>query len=308
LKRQRWALALFVLVAATGCSSVKFGYNRLDWIVSWQLGRFVDLDRQQKELVTERLRVAWDWHRGTQLALYARDLRELAARVDRPLDAAEVERWLARSQEHADRTLRELVPDIARVLGTFGDAQVRELLENMAERRAERAGESAGLTDGELRERAQARMLKGLKRWIGAATRDQQRRIADWSGERRYAGATWQQYEEAWAAAFADALKQRSAPEFGPRLAALFDDARVPSAEEMERLQQHNRRAWVGLMADLSASLTDAQRRRMRDRIGDLAADFEALSAQARPAPAPAAAGGISEYPASSFSGESSWR
>jgi hypothetical protein len=58
LKRQRWALALFVLVAATGCSSVKFGYNRLDWIVSWQLGRFVDLDRQQKELVTERLRVA----------------------------------------------------------------------------------------------------------------------------------------------------------------------------------------------------------------------------------------------------------
>jgi adenosylcobinamide-phosphate synthase len=55
-------------------------------------------------------------------------------------------------------------------------------------------------------------------------------------------------------------------------------------------------------------SIGEAFRGMRRDRIGDLAADFEALSAQARPAPAPAAAGGISEYPASSFSGESSWR
>jgi hypothetical protein len=308
LKHQRRLLALFVLVAVTGCSSVKLGYNRLDWLVSWQLNRFVDLDRQQKEVVAERLRVAWDWHRGTQLTLYARDLRELAARAERPLDAAEVERWLAVSQEHASRTLREVVPDIARVLGTFSDAQVRELLRNMAERRAERAGESAELTAAELRERAGKQMLKNLKRWMGPATREQRQRVEQWSNERLYAGTVWQQYEEAWAAAFSDVLLHRDAPDFGQRLAVLFDDARAPYAEDMERLQQHNRKAWVGLMADLSASLADKQRRHLRDRLDDLAADLEALAAQARRAPAPAAAGGTSGYPASSFSGESSWR
>ncbi|MGH8482319.1 MAG: DUF6279 family lipoprotein [Nevskiaceae bacterium] len=283
---------LLALAAVAGCSSVKFGYNRLDWIVSWQLGRFVDLDRQQKRLVAERLGVAWHWHRSTQLTLYVHDLRELAGQVDRPLDAEQVERYLKLSQEHAGRTLRELVPDVARVLGTFSDAQAGELLENMADRRAERAEESAGLTTEELREKAQEQMLKGFKRWIGPATRDQQRRVRDWAHERQYAGTIWQQYEEAWAAAFTEVLGQRGTPEFEARLAALFDDAQVPYAEEMQRVQQHNRQAWIGLMADLSASLDGAQRRRLRDRLADLAGDLEELAAQASRAAAPAAAGG----------------
>ena len=272
---------LLALAAAAGCSSVKFGYNRLDWLVSWQIGKFVDLDREQEKLVAERLGEVWRWHRGTQLALYVRDLRELAERSAQPLDATQVERYLDLSQEHATRTLREVVPDFARVLGTFSDAQVRELLDNMAERRAERAAETAGLTAEQLRERAREQMLKGLKRWVGPATRDQQRRIVDWSNERQYAGTVWQQYEDAWAAAFTEVLAQRGAPEFEQRLAALFDDARVPYAEDMERLQQHNRKAWIGLMADLSASLTPEQRRHLRQRLLDLARDFEELSAGA---------------------------
>lgn len=285
---------LLALAAVAGCSSVKFGYNRLDWIVSWQLGRFVDLDREQKDLVAERLREVWNWHRGTQLTLYVRDLRELAAQLDKPLDAAQVEGYLDLSQEHATRAMRELVPDIARVLGTFSDAQVRELLQNMAERRAERAEESAGLTAEQLREKAQEQMFKGLKRWIGTANRDQRRRIVDWSNERQYAGTIWQQYEEAWAAAFTDVLMQRGAPDFGQQLAGMFDEARVPYTEEMERVQQHNRKAWIGLMADLSASLTPEQRRRLRQRVQDLASDFEELAAQPpRAARAAAAARGM---------------
>jgi hypothetical protein len=272
---------LLALAAMAGCSSVKFGYNRLDWLVSWQIGKFVDLDREQKDLVAERLGAVWRWHRGTQLALYVRDLRELAGALEKPLDAEQVERYLNASQEHATRTMREIVPDAARVLGTFSDAQVRELLDNMAERRAERADETAGLTAEQLREKAQEQMFKGLKRWVGPATRDQQRRIVDWSNERQYAGTIWQQYEEAWAAAFTEVLLQRGAPDFERQLGAMFDEARVPYTEEMERVQQHNRKAWIGLMADLSASLSAEQRKRLRARLTGLADDFDDLASQA---------------------------
>lgn len=259
--------------------------------MSWQIGKFVDLDREQEALVAERLRDVWHWHRSTQLGLYARDLRDLAGRIERPLDAAQVEGYLNLSQEHAGRAMRELVPDIARVLGTFTDAQVRELLDTMAGRRAERAQESAGLTAEELREKAREQMLKALKRWVGPATSDQKRRIVDWSNERQYAGTIWQQYEDAWAAAFAEVLMQRGAPDFEQRLAALFDDARVPYADEMQRVQEHNRKAWVGLMADLSASLTAEQRQRLRRRIVELATDLEELAAQARPHAEPCCTG-----------------
>jgi hypothetical protein len=281
LTRSRWAAVALALVTVAGCSSIKFGYNRLDWLVSWQIGKFVDLDREQKDLVEARIGEVWRWHRGTQLKLYVQDLRELAAALEKPLDAAQVRRYLETSQQHATRTMREIVPDAARVLSTFSDAQVAELLDTMAERRAERAEESAELTAEELREQARAQMLKGLKRWIGPATRDQQRRILDWSHERQYAGSVWQQYEDAWATAFAEVLRARGTPEFEQQLGGMFDEARVPYSEEMERVAQHNRQAWIGLMADLSASLTPEQREHLRGRLQDLASDFDELAAQA---------------------------
>jgi hypothetical protein len=285
------AVVACALLAVAGCSGLKFGYNRLDWIASWQLGRFVDLDPEQEKLFGQRFKAFWSWHRTTQLSLYVKDLRELAGRVDRPLAAAEVEQYLQLSQDHAGRVLQEIVPDTARVLQTFDDDQVEELLANMAERRTERAEESAGLTAEEVREQAQKEMVKSLKRWIGPLSREQERRIRDWSSERQYAGTVWQQYQEAWAAAFTQTLAHRREPDFPQRLSALFDNARVPYSEDMEKVQQHNRRAWIGLMADLSASLDARQRAHLRARLDHLAADLEELAAQAKPASPKGAAG-----------------
>lgn len=275
------------MLAVAGCSGLKFGYNRLDWIASWQLGRFVDLEPEQKELFGERFKVFWQWHRSTQLSLYVRDLRELAARVDQPLTAAQVERYLDQSQDHAGRALQEIVPDTARVLQTFDDDQVRDLLANMAERRGERAKESAGLTAEEIREEAQDQMARNLKRWVGSLTREQERRIRDWSSERQYAGTVWHQYQEAWASAFTETLAHRRDPDFQQRLSVLFDNARVPYSEELEKVQQHNRASWIGLMADLSASLDARQRTHLRQRLTELAGDLEELAAQSPRAAAP---------------------
>jgi len=280
-----------LLLAVAGCSGLKFGYNRLDWIASWQLGRFVELDPEQKKLFGERFQAFWQWHRSTQLALYVRDLRELATLVEEPLGPAQVEQYLRLSQDHAGRALQEIVPDTVRVLRTFDDAQVKDLLANMAERRQERAEESAGLTAEELREEAEEQMARNIRRWVGPLTREQERRIRDWSTERQYAGTVWHQYQEAWASAFTETLAHRQAPDFEQRLSALFDNARVPYSEEMEQVQQHNRKVWIGLMADLSASLDRRQREHFRKRLTELAADLEELAAQSRRAASAAGPG-----------------
>lgn len=279
-------------MAIAGCASIKFGYNRLDWIAGWQLGRFVDLDPEQEKLFDERFRVFWHWHRTTQLTLYVRDLRELAALVDQPLAADQVERYLKLSQDHAGRALQEIVPDTARVLQTFDDDQVKELLANMAEKRRDRAEESADMTAEELREEAEAQMVRSLKRWIGAPTRDQERRIRDWAHERQYAGSVWHQYQEAWASAFTETLAHRRDPDFQQRLSVLFDHGRVPYSDEMEKVQEHNRRLWIGLMADLSASLDARQRKHLRQKLTELAGDLDELAKQSQRAATPAPAAG----------------
>lgn len=279
-----WLPALAVLA---GCSALKLTYNRLDWVAAWQIGRFVDLEPAQKTLFDERFDEFWRWHRGTQLGLYVRDLRQLADDAAAPLMAAKVEDYLERAKAHAARALRELAPDTARILRTLDDEQVAEFLDTLAERRREEAAETAGLTGEQLMALAEEQMARSLKRWVGPLTREQKARIRDWSRERQYAGTVGQQYREAWAAAFSEALAHRREADFEQRLIRLFGESRVPYADEMARVQAHNRSLWIGLMADVSAMLTPKQRGHFRDELLGLAADLDELAARSRHAALP---------------------
>lgn len=273
-------LAPLAVLLLAGCAGFKLSYNHLDFIAGWQVNRFVDLEPTQKRLFDDRFDDFWRWHRGTQLELYAADLRELIPAVERPLTAAQVQVYLERSREHLGRAMREAVPDTARLLQTLDDAQAAELVENLAERRRERAEEERDLDENELRERAAGQMEDNLERWIGSLSRDQLKRVDRWAAERRYAGTIWAQYQEAWAAAFAQVLVHRHEPDFPKRLGELFREPRLPGRAEMQALQDHNRGLWVALLADLSGTLTERQRRHLRERLATVADDLDELSRQ----------------------------
>jgi hypothetical protein len=180
------------------------------------------------------------------------------------------------------------VPESVPVLRSLDDGQVQDLLERLATRRRAQAEETAGKSAEDLRQDQARRMEKALDRWTGTVTREQRARIARWAEQRAYAGATWQQYQAAWAEAFAAALARRTEPGFELRLAELLaEDGRIPYAADMAKVRSHNRQAWVEAMADLSATLTPAQRRHLRDRLRELADDLEELAGQVRAARAP---------------------
>jgi truncated hemoglobin YjbI len=278
LKPLRGLLLLCALATTSACSTLKFTYNRLDWVATWQLAHFVELDPQQRQLFDERFDAFWRWHRGTQLALYVADLRGLAAGLAQSLAPEQVEQYLRMAQGHVDRAVDEVLPDTARLLRGFDDRQVGSLLAEMAERRAERAEDEAGLDEAERRARAEKRMVRSLKRWVGALTREQERRVHEWSGRRQESAPLWLEYEAAWAAAFAEVLARRHEPDFQARLAALFEEPALPQRARVDEVERHNRAAWVALMADLSARLEPRQRERLQRRIHDLADDLEALT------------------------------
>jgi hypothetical protein len=274
-------LAAAALVVAGACSAIKLTYNNLDWIALWQVGRFVDLDPPQKALFDERFGEFLSWHRSTQLQLYVHDIRELAARVDKPLTAPQVEDYFTRSREHLARALREAVPDTAKVLRTLDDEQAAELVANLRKKRDDRRKESAEMSQEEIREMAVDDTVKYLKRWIGPLTRDEKARVRKWADERQYAGTLWYQYQEAWGSAFTEVLTHRHDDGFEARLGVLFHDAKVPSGDAMAKIQDHNRRKWIEMLADISGQLTPEQRQHARSKLQDLAADLEELASQA---------------------------
>jgi hypothetical protein len=274
------AAAALTLALVAACTAVKLGYNKLDWIAQWQIGRLVDLDPPQKQLLDSRFREVWGWHRATQLKLYVADLRELAATTDRALTAPQVQAYMERGRAHMARTLQEAVPDTAQLLQSLDDAQVRELVDHLAERRRDAREENEDLSAAQLVERSTDTMLKQLKRWIGSPTREQKQRVRAWAEARRYNGTMFGQYQEAWGAAFTEALAHRREPDFASRLSALFAGGRVPGSAAFERQQEHNRKQLAALLSDLSATLTPEQRQHFRQRLLELASDLDELAAQ----------------------------
>ena len=84
------------------CSTARLAYNNLDRLVAWQGGSYLGLDRTQRAQLREDFRPLWDWHRATQLPLYAVDLQELAGILEAgDFDREALDRTVLRANIHA---------------------------------------------------------------------------------------------------------------------------------------------------------------------------------------------------------------
>ena len=270
------------LIAAFGlglaaCSATKLVYNKLDWFASWQLGKYVELRGTSEALFESGFASLWQWHRATQLSLYAKDLRELADAATTPLSPVQARDFLQRANGHAERMLIEALPAAAKVIQAMDDEQIAGLLERMAENRAERIEEHAELNAEERRERTAKNLLKNLKRWLGSASPEQKQRAQDWIAARPDHSALWQRYDEQWAAAFVELLAVRSEPDFPARLRGLLLEAKLPDSSAVREAQLRDNEAGTGLMSELSGMLSPEQRAHFQQELRDLGEDLEAL-------------------------------
>ena len=67
-----------LLTAFAGCSAARLAYERLDWLVRWELGRYVSLTTEQRTVFDGAFATFWRWHRQEELPLWVEELRTLA--------------------------------------------------------------------------------------------------------------------------------------------------------------------------------------------------------------------------------------
>lgn len=288
MKAARPLFAALALLLAS-CSTTKLVYNRLDWLVSWEIGKYVELEGRSKLLFESSFAELWHWHRGTQLTAYANDLREIAAAAQGPVDEAQLRGWFDRADVHAERLFDEALPPTAQVLQSLDDAQVAGMLERMAEQRKEEAEDEAEQTPKEALEHRVRSTTRGLRRWLGSVSDEQKALVRDWAASRRDNPEAWARYGADWSRAFEQALAARAEPGFEARLRKLFTEADLPEATEVEAINAHNRDAFIGFLVRLAPTLDAKQRRRFHSALNALAEDLDELAAQSKGAREPAA-------------------
>lgn len=272
--RRLIACAALVLLALAGCSRIGLVYNRLDTLVHFQIGRLVDLNQSQRAAFDSRFDQLWDWHRRSQLPLYARELRELAAAAAAPIGVDQLRRYSEQTRRHVDLATQEsLRVAAAPTLAALDDEQVHELLAAVEKRAGKDAAKQRKLDDAQWRKRRINEAVDRLDDWAGAVTTAQRERIALWAAAQQRPAPDPQAERRR---EFAELMKTRHQPGFEQRLQRYTFE---PFQGEAEAANRPETEASLQLLADLSASLTPEQRRYLQRKFTDMAAQLDVLVA-----------------------------
>ena len=264
----------------SGCS-IKMAYNNLDRLVRWGVSDYVNLNREQRELLQAELAKVHAWHRRNHLPEYAKFMTNLSVTLTDTVTPATMLAITDQVFLWADEVEAQATPMVVRMMASLSDEQLAGLpvrLEESNEKIAEPE------LKGDLA-KAQAlwaeEISETLKQFVGRLNRTQQNYI-----EQRSVGYTpervlWADYrrrfqadllkllerrrEEAYFAAAYRELVQGRESYYGEKLTAIF-----------EANQQLNRE----VAAHILSNLTEKQSARLVDTLTDLAEDFSELAAQ----------------------------
>lgn len=270
-------LLCVLLLAASVAGCAKLFYNRLDTLAAWYVGNLVSLDDQQSADLRAWLGQTLEWHRQSELGRYAAFLREFSSEIGQSPDRVTYQRAFERVQGFVEDFTAQTAPQAARMLLELSPAQVEELVTNLEEKSNERsADEREALQDGTWQTKQIKNTQRQVKRWTGAITEEQKQLVREMAQHIQPTTSEWLESQRQWRAALRDAFSNRDDTE--KRILQLLREPDTQWTAQYKTKEASNREQFLSLLTALDASLTAAQRERMRRELTTLAERLEELT------------------------------
>lgn len=278
-------LTLLLLLSAgllSACSTTRLAYNQSHWLVSWQLGGYLDLDWSQRSQLRDEFRELRAWHRANQLDAYAEDLYWLADRLEAAgFDRADLDEAIVRANRHVEVLVDRALPHAVAVLRDMSDAQLADLQARLSADLEEELAERESMSIEDWRERISEDMVESLRDWAGPLEADQRARIARWARERQAQPGRWRAQRKAAMEEAFRLLDHRHAEDFIARVEAFLAERAERRPAALREAAAADREAWKALMLDLEAGMRPRQRAHLVDVLRGYARDAERLAAAA---------------------------
>ncbi|MGH8382198.1 DUF6279 family lipoprotein [Pseudomonas sp.] len=269
-------LAPALLIVA--CSRIDLAYRNLDVLVPWSLNDYLNMDRQQKTWLDQRLKQHLAWHCRTQLPGYLTWIDEVRQMVaNHQVSDQQLQVRTQEVKQAIAKVAEQIIPSAAQLLRAMDDDQVREMRQAFTEDIRERQAKFVKTPlVRQIAARAE-RMEKRLTPWLGELSAQQQLRIMTWSqglGEQnrqRIANrANWQAH-------FSQAMAQRKSDSFEPRLEQLLKNRDSLWTPEYRQAYQRAEREARRLLVDLMAQSSEQQRQHLEQKLDQVRKDFSEL-------------------------------
>ncbi|WP_288520750.1 DUF6279 family lipoprotein [uncultured Pseudomonas sp.] len=271
-------LVIGFALALVACTRIDLAYRNLDRLVPWSLGDYLDMNREQKQLLDERLKQQLAWHCKTQLPGYLDWLDRVRLMVadDAVTDQALEQRTLE-ARQAIGRVATAITPSASELLRGMSDDQVAEMRQAFrADISKRRKTYDETPLPKQIEQRA-ARMQKRLEPWLGELSAQQRLRVMSWSqalGDQNRQSianrAHWQQQ-------LVLAMDQRATPGFEARLAQLLQRKESLWTAEYRQAYENSEQQARSLLIDLMRQSSPAQKQFLQQRLSKVRADFSEL-------------------------------
>lgn len=278
-------LATLVLASCTtvtklAYSNAALAYNNIASMATWMVDEYVDLDGRQKDWVRERLARVMAWHRAQELPRYRQFLEHALRESSEPFTAREIDEAFQDLRGHYRRMVEHLLPDVADFFLQLDPDQVAQMEKKFTDDNRKFVRESVKGTPEERAERRAQRFANHMEAWVGDLSRAQHalverhfRAIPDYV-EERLAERRFRQGETL---ALLRARGDKAAMVAGLR--RLLVDTEGWRRPEFTRALKDRDQRMFALIAELSGTLSPAQRAHLQERIRRYLHDIGELTA-----------------------------
>ena len=168
---------------------------------------------------------------------------------------------------------------IARLLASFSNAQIEELLQSFDRKNAKFIKKLKKTSSEEIAWDYRKSMVDDLEHWMGKLSEIQVAIVADWSRSFRPLGLEGLIVRRTWQKELLEVLRYREQPftQFGARVNAYIEKRRDnPSGKYRQKLE-HNKAETAKMLAAVLAKIDEKQRTHLDRKIDNLRNDLSAL-------------------------------
>ena len=128
-------LPLIFVFLLVGCSTTTFIYNRIDFLLPWYLGNYVELTRDQKQYLDELLIPFISWHRSDELPKYLEIINLTENILEREVKPENIATISSNIEESWFRLEKEVLVWVLPLASDLTDEQIQSFLQVMQKRR-----------------------------------------------------------------------------------------------------------------------------------------------------------------------------
>ena len=267
-----------LLLFLTGCSSTTFLYNRLDLLIPWYLGDYVDLNRQQKKTLDRLLQPFLAWHRQDELQLYIELLDRIEADLEDDISAEQIAAhangFVAAWQRIEIRALQWMLN-----LGEdLSDEQMTAFIEKLWEKQRGYEDEYLPRSLEEYNEETYDNLLDSTQDFMGRLDWGQRAILEKAAADLQRSDGHWLEERELWVSRM-EATLQRE-PGWQEGMHNMLATREETSTPEYRAIYEHNTAVICDAIARLLNSRMEKQDKRLRKTIGNFREDLETLIGQ----------------------------